>query len=218
MDFNRIAGLLRFFVEPSELSTSQLESISTYIDLLIRWNARINLTAIRDAEEIVTRHFGESFFAARHLFPASDDDQRPIANDHLLDLGSGAGFPGIPTKIWAPAIHVTLVESQQKKATFLREACRSLRLTDIDVISTRAEQLPSATASVVALRAVERFASVLPVAARLITPDGRLALLIGRDQINSAKEYASSIHWEPEIAMPLSKERVLLIGTKKTNE
>src|SRR6266851_4843730 len=68
MDTARIAALLEPFLEPT-LPPSQLDQISTYIDLLLRWNARINLTAIRDPDEIVTRHFGESFFLARHLFP-----------------------------------------------------------------------------------------------------------------------------------------------------
>src|SRR5258708_10681978 len=70
MDTARIAALLQPFVEPS-LPESLLDQISTYIDLLLRWNARINLTAIRHPEEIVTRHFGESFFLARNLFPTS---------------------------------------------------------------------------------------------------------------------------------------------------
>src|SRR5271157_340997 len=68
MDTARIAAFLEPFLELS-LPESQLDQISTYIDLLLRWNARINLTAIRHPEEIVTRHFGESFFLARHLFP-----------------------------------------------------------------------------------------------------------------------------------------------------
>src|SRR5271166_1352435 len=69
MDTARIAALLEPFLE-QPLSPSHLDQVSIYIDLLLRWNARINLTAIRKEEEIVTRHFGESFFLARHLFPA----------------------------------------------------------------------------------------------------------------------------------------------------
>src|ERR1700722_16048558 len=92
--------------EPAVLSPAQLHHISTYINILLRWNARINLTAIRDSEEIVTRHFGESLFAARHLFPAhapksSSEKNYPVPSvppvvktfDSVADLGSGAGFP-----------------------------------------------------------------------------------------------------------------------------
>jgi 16S rRNA (guanine527-N7)-methyltransferase len=90
--------------ESAVLSASQLQHISTYIDLLRRWNARINLTAIRDEEEIVIRHFGESLFAARCLFPREGASAPAIA-----DLGSGAGFPGVPIKLWAPEISLTLI-------------------------------------------------------------------------------------------------------------
>ena len=79
MDTARIAALLEPFVEADELNETQLNQISIYIDLLQRWNARINLTAIRNEEEIVTRHFGESFFLARHLFPGGAEKGGPEA-------------------------------------------------------------------------------------------------------------------------------------------
>ena len=87
----------------------------------------------------------------------------------LIDLGSGAGFPGLPIKLWAPDLRITLIESNQKKSTFLREAdLRALTLMNVDVFSARAEDFP-AQASVVTLRAVERFEDVLPTATRLVT-------------------------------------------------
>src|SRR5271170_6559405 len=140
MDAARIAALLEPFVETA-LADSQLEQISTYIDLLIRWNTRINLTAIRNQEEILTRHFGESLFTARHLFPARTTWGQPPepalsevegavpaepSSTRLIEVGSGAGFPGLPIKIWAPEINLTLIEANQKKATFLREVARVL--------------------------------------------------------------------------------------------
>src|SRR5580704_11393538 len=101
--------------EPAVPSLAQLQCISTYIDILLRWNARINLTSIRDPEEIVTRHFGESLFAACHLFPtaspvpALSEASVPavvgdFARPRVADLGSGAGLPGLPIKLWAPHI------------------------------------------------------------------------------------------------------------------
>jgi 16S rRNA (guanine527-N7)-methyltransferase len=193
------------------LSPTQLQSISTYIDLLLRWNARINLTAIRDPEEIVTRHFGESLFAARHLFPDGlANHQQPTAND-VIDVGSGPGFPGIPIKIWAPQIRLTLIESNQKKATFLRELVRTLTLTDVDIFAGRAEDFPT-PAGVVTLRAVERFDQILPIATRLVAPNGRLALLIGNPQVNPVRDQASNFRWRDPTPIPLASTTMLLIG------
>src|ERR1700733_10166220 len=93
-----------------------LSKLSLYLDLLLKWNARTNLTAVRDPEEIVTRHFGASLFAARVLSP------HLLIGSTLLDFGSGAGFPGLPIQLFRPDFHVTLAESQNKKASFLREA------------------------------------------------------------------------------------------------
>jgi 16S rRNA (guanine527-N7)-methyltransferase len=200
-----------------------------YIDILQRWNARINLTAIRGEEEIVTRHFGESLFAARYLFPKENDreghdfsraDNAPKRKEALAprvaDLGSGAGFPGLPIKLWAPEISLTLIESNQKKAAFLREVVRALTLTDVNIQNVRAEDLNSnQTFDLVTLRAVERFAAILPTAARLVARGGRLALLIGSSQVKEAQTILPELSWQPEIPIPGSKARTLLVGTKE---
>ena len=201
--------------EPALLSPLQLHNISTYIDILIRWNARINLTAIRNEDEIVTRHFGESFFAARHLFPSrsAPSASSALKDVDVADLGSGAGFPGIPIKLWAPHISLTLIESNHKKATFLREVARALTLTDINIQNARAEILPPAQFDVVTLRAVEHFADALPVAARLLTPGGRLALLISSFQLELARAAIPGFTWSKPVLIPASATRVLLVGT-----
>ena len=252
--------------EPAVLSATQLHHISTYIDILLRWNARINLTAIRNEEEIVTRHIGESLFAARHLFPitarvetgtarvetgdspvlAGSNSKDRVGHDfgpepalskrsapkgaedaaeknrarapeglaeaRVADLGSGAGFPGIPIKLWAPNIALTLIESNQKKATFLREVARSLTFTDINIQNARAETLPPATFDVVTLRAVERFADALPIAVSLLAPSGRLALLISSPQQAAARSTFHHLSWETPIPIPHSQSRLLLLG------
>jgi 16S rRNA (guanine527-N7)-methyltransferase len=272
----RIAELLEPFLSPASnlchseersdeesavLSPTQLQHISMYIDILLRWNVRINLTAIRDPEEIVTRHFGESLFAARHLFSeqarfgdrGSGDRERPalqgparhteetgaLAPEVITaaDLGSGAGFPGLPIKLWAPHLALTLIESNQKKTAFLREVVRALTLTNVNVFPGRAEQLlqqhavsdpagnaPSgrtglnqesldrAAFDLVTVRAVERFASILPVAAGLVSPGGRLALLIGTSQLDQAQVTLSTLAWDPPLPIPQSQSRTLLIA------
>lgn len=231
MDIARIAELLQPFLSPigddshserseesAVLSSTQLTSISIYIDILLRWNASMNLTSVRQSEEIVTRHFGESIFAARHLFlnvhvaETSAKAERESAV-HVIDLGSGAGFPGLPIKIWAPHLRLTLIESNQRKAVFLREVSRALTLTDVNVFAGRAEDFPDAQADVVTLRAVERFDAVLPLAVRLAKNQGRLALLIGQAQLDLVRALAPKAQWFPPIQLPFSLNRMLLLGT-----
>jgi 16S rRNA (guanine527-N7)-methyltransferase len=233
----RIAELLHpFFPEANHqrptTSNDLYQGISTYIDILVRWNARINLTAIRNPEEIVTRHFGESLFAASHLFPhvhalpaASprvDFDFDPVndprrttddrAAERIADVGAGAGFPGLPMKLWAPNIALTLIESNHKKATFLREVARALTLTDINIQNIRAEALPPVTFDVVTLRAVERLTDVLPTAAKLLAPSGRLVLLIASAQLEAIRSTLPFVTWDPPLPIPQSKSRLILVG------
>ena len=185
------------------LSRAQAGQVQTYLDLLLKWNAKINLTAIRDPNEIVQRHFGESFFAAEHAGVASAFN--------LIDVGSGAGFPGLPAAILAPGSQVTLIESQQKKVAFLREVVRTLELKNVNVHLGRAEE-SSLKAEIVTLRAVERFGAVLPAAASLVKLHGKLALLAGNSQTKTAYEALPQFAWFDPICVPLSRERVLLIA------
>lgn len=205
MEKEQIRALLVPFLGGEPISDDKLALLSGHFDLLLKWNARVNLTAIREPEQILIRHFGESLFAARRL------SQTPSLSGSLIDVGSGAGFPGVPIKVWAPKILVTLVESQQKKATFLREVARVLALPDLEVANQRAEQL-GRQADVVTLRAVEKFHDALLVAASLVKPAGRLALLIGRPQVSTASSLLPGFVWDEPVPIPLSLARVLLIG------
>ena len=216
MEPSQIAELLRPFLEANPLPPVSLNQISMYIDLLLRWNARVNLTAVRTPEEIVTRHFGESLFAARQLLPgpAPSNETLPSSPASLaVDIGSGAGFPGLPLKIWSPKTQVTLIESNHKKVAFLREAIRALTLTNIDVFPGRAEDFPPASATLVTLRAVERFDQIVLTAATLVAPQGRLALLIGQSQLPRAHQLLPALHWKKPIPIPHSESRVLLTCT-----
>ena len=200
MEPERIAQLLHPYLEGELLTPDQLDSISSYIDLLLTWNRRVNLTAVRDPEEMVRRHFGESIFAARKLVEAGSALS-------AADVGSGAGFPGIPLKIYAPQLQLTLIESHGKKATFLREVIRHLRLTNVNVFQDRADRWTK-TADLITLRAVEKFETVLPSAAALVSPGGRLALLIGEDQVEAAQKLVPGT-WLESRRIPESNKRVL---------
>lgn len=245
MDPARIAELLQpFLVSPvsggggGELSETQLHNISMYIDILLRWNARMSLTSVGEAESIVTRHFGESLFAARRLSPGNargalpssppasiaparptasrQEDSAPSQSQHLIrliDLGSGAGFPGIPIKLWAPQFHLTLIESNQKKATFLREVIRRLALVQVEVFAGRAQQFGT-QADVVTLRAVDRFEDALSAAARLLPPSGKIVLLIGERQQAIAERSLPGFKWAGAFAVPRSLNRIVLVGEK----
>jgi 16S rRNA (guanine527-N7)-methyltransferase len=217
-DPERMAVLLRPFLTP-RLQPAQLAALGAYLGLLLRWNARLNLTAVREPENIVIRHIGESLFAAAQLL--SRDGQPPT-----IDLGSGAGFPGLPFKIYAPQLRLTLIESRQKKAVFLREVIRALRLTEVEVFAGRAETF-SGRAGLVVLRAVERFEQALPVAAALLDTatnarssaepapapmPGRLGLLIGAAQSKQAQSLLPHFQWAEPISIPCSTSRILLVG------
>ena len=204
MDIATIARLLRPY---ANLDEQRLRLISIYIDILLKWNARINLTAVRDPEQIVTRHFGESFFAAEVL-------RRDPLPESTIDFGSGAGFPGIPLAIHMPETKVTLIESNHKKSTFLREAIAALGLKNLAVYTGRGEDY-SSKASLVTMRAVERFHKALPIAVRLAKPGGRVGLMIGSAQIDEAKTIAPEMEWKDPEKVPGGQSRTLLVGVKR---
>jgi 16S rRNA (guanine527-N7)-methyltransferase len=188
-----IADLLGPYLDRG--SPSLYSQLSAYLDLLVKWNARTNLTAIRDPEEIVRRHFGESLFAAQHI---------GLPNT-LLDFGSGAGFPGLPIALLRPETHVTLAESQNKKATFLREAVRTLGLPNVDVWAARVETMPAGRQfHTVTLRAVDDMEAALPAARARIATGGQLAILTTLPQISPAGR---------TIALPNSRAGVLYLET-----
>ena len=174
------------------------ERLLTFLELLLRWNARTNLTAIREPEEIVRRHFGESLFLATSLRELLQP------GTSVLDFGSGAGFPGIPLQIFAPALHVTLAESQGKKAAFLREAARTLNLS-AEVWADRVEKLPADRVfDLVTMRAVDRWPEALCEAEKRVAEGGTLALLTGEELPTLSSEFECS-----SIPLPDSHRRYL---------
>src|SRR5664279_742924 len=191
MDAARIAELLEPFLGGEPVSPDLAAQLQAYLELLLRWNAHINLTAVRDPEQIVTRHFGESLFIARLLRDAGAFASLAGVAPTLADVGSGAGFPGIPIKLFAPELQLTLIESHNKKATFLREVIRTLGIQDAEVYCGRAETW-NHKAEIVTMRAVEKFEDILPVAASLVGEAGTLCLLIGTSQTQSAQAVLGS--------------------------
>ena len=195
---SQIAILLTPYLAPVPPPKNLMPRLSTYLDLLLKWNARTNLTAIRDPEEIVRRHFGESLFAGQHL-------EDP---DTLLDPGSGAGFPGLPIALLRRRTHVTLAESQNKKATFLREVIRTLNLPNVEVWAARAESLPpSRQFHTVTLRAVDNMAAAIAAA----TPRATHQLLL---LTSTPPPLPPNVTPAPPIPIPNSQSTILLRATR----
>jgi 16S rRNA (guanine527-N7)-methyltransferase len=195
-----------------EAGLVQLDSVLTgrfeaYLSLIIRWNTRVNLTAIRDEEGILRRHFVESIACAQAL---------PAGIGTLLDFGSGAGLPGIPVALCRPEIAVTLAESQGKKAAFLQEAVRVLEIEAV-VHSGRAESL-STKFDCVALRAVDKMELAVRAAGGLLRPGGLMALMTTRSEMEKLKGAAGAeFCWQEPVQLPGSKERELALGVKAIN-
>lgn len=189
------------------VNDKQVLSIQKYMKVLQHWNEKLNLTAIRDSLEILHRHFCESMYGAVAV---------EINSGRLADIGSGAGFPGIPIKILRPDLELFLVESNIKKGTFLAEIIRELELTNARVLINRYEELSEDLAPLdfVCSRAVGEFRPFLEWAASEGLSASRAVLWIGGRDLEEARK---SPHWEWQepIAVPQSLRRYLLVGTKK---
>ncbi|WHZ19370.1 MAG: 16S rRNA (guanine(527)-N(7))-methyltransferase [Rhodanobacteraceae bacterium] len=150
-----------------ELPSDALAKLLAYLDLLAKWNRTYNLTAVRDPEEMVPRHLLDSLAVLPFVHGTT-----------LADLGSGAGLPGIPLAIARPDIHVTLVESNGKKARFLREAARSLPLANVTVEQSRVQDATGRFDTVTA-RAFASIKDMLAWGSHLLAEDGRWLALKG---------------------------------------
>lgn len=166
------------------VNDGQCEALERHFEILVRWNRRLNLTSIRQPEEMVVRHYCESVFLAQHL---------PEGEIRVADVGSGAGFPGVGVAVMRPQARVWLIEGNQKKVTFLKEATRELQ--GVEVLGCRAEVLTEGFDWQVC-RGVAW--EELPLVA------DRLALL--------GSEPAPAFKWRSEIRLPWGDRRVLLIG------
>ncbi len=183
---------------------SLVEHIRAYIPLLLEWNEKISLTKITDPVEIVRFHFGESLFAASEL---------KIRNGRLADVGSGAGFPGLPMAMALPDLHATLIEANAKKAAFLSEVIRRLYLSNVDVLRSRMENMRDIEPfDFICARAIGRHANLIRWSREKLTPKGRLVLFLGEEDVQKVREM-SQWNWESPIRIPDSSRRFVLSGT-----
>ena len=179
------------------LSEDQIRRLWEHYEILLRWNERMNLTSIPAGEEMVIRHYCESLFFGAHLSVR----QEAIS---IVDLGSGAGFPGVPLAILQPAWHVTLLESNQRKAVFLRESTRGSRNTS--VLARRAESVSEKFDWVVA-RGVDP-KDVVQNIPRLAP---RVGLMLGEDDF-SVIQGLPDIAWLEPVRLPWGDRRLCVFG------
>ena len=185
----------------------QLLQIQQYIKILLAWNDKVNLTAIRDPLEILYRHVCECMFAGVSV---------PLEKGRLADAGTGAGFPGLPLKILRPGLQVFLIESNLKKATFLLEVIRELGLREAQVLVRRYEELGEEMAPLdyVCSRALGEYGKFLDWAHSDAVAAKHVVLWIGA---NDLPEIRKNLDWEwrEPIPIPNSLRRVILVGSKK---
>jgi 16S rRNA (guanine527-N7)-methyltransferase len=197
-----IAGLQALQLDPA-----LADPLARYLALMLRWNAAYNLTAIRDPREMVTKHLLDSLAMAPFVGTA-------VGVPNLADLGTGAGLPGIPLAIAHPDLRVTLVESNGKKARFMREALRTLRLSNAEVAESRIEALdrPGEFAAITA-RALATLPLILQLGGHLIAPGGVLLAMKGArpDDEIAALPSDWAVRWMQTLPVPgLDAERHLV--------
>ena len=191
------------------LSSSQVAQIETYLELLMRWNKKINLTAIRSPEECVTRHFGESLSLARWV----------ELKGELLDIGSGAGFPGLALKIASPDLSVSLLEPVAKKRAFLKEVSRVTRMENVEVRRERIEDYIGGGGvrefDLATCRAVSGPGTLVQHATNCLKEGGHLCIWITRQQAAGIGKADPRLEWKPPIALPFSAMREIWIGRNR---
>jgi 16S rRNA (guanine527-N7)-methyltransferase len=178
------------------------DQLAAYLALLLKWNSKLNLTAIREPAEIVRRHLVECIQCAQALPEVWT----------LLDFGSGAGLPGVPIAIVRPEIRVTLGESQGKKSAFLREVVRTLGL-NAEVLDQRVEMMPAERVfDAVTLRAVDKMAQATQEAVQRVRAGGCFVVFATAGTEDRVK--SPLFGWEGRIAITGLSEGVLLLGRK----
>ncbi|QMU56115.1 MAG: 16S rRNA (guanine(527)-N(7))-methyltransferase RsmG [Candidatus Mycalebacterium zealandia] len=200
-----------------EIEPEMVEKFETYSDLLIKWASKINLTSITDPETIAVSHFIDSLTVLRHIEPGAS----------VLDIGAGAGFPGIPVKICRPSINLVLADSREKRVFFMREIIRELELENTRAVKARAGKENGKIGGgfdVAVARAVAKSPEVARAALPLVKEGGIVLIMKGK---NGAREWeeeerlipqGSVFHTSEELTLPTSGEIRFVVALKKRKE
>ena len=186
------------------LSEAQLDQSIKHYSMLVHWNRRINLTRIIEPDEAARLHYAESLFGARFIGEAKS----------LLDIGSGAGFPGVPLAILRPDIRVTALEANQKKSLFLREVKGELRLNNFEVVTSRLEAFDWSSYDLLMSRALDRAERMLPAVVEQMTATQRLMIYCGRDLVKAIEKSLKLPLSIETHAIPQSESRLIAIFSR----
>jgi 16S rRNA (guanine527-N7)-methyltransferase len=189
-----------------------IEGIQAYAALLLHWNRSISLTTVTEPEDIVRFHFGESLFAASCV---------PITGGRLADVGTGAGFPGVPLKMLISSLDLTLIESNAKKAAFLAEVVRRLGVDNVRIFRGRMEEfrgepdlMSRAPFDVITARAFGQFDSLLVWAKTHLMRSGRVVLWLGQEDAASISQTAGW-SWDAPKQIPGSERRFIISASPR---
>lgn len=184
-----------------------LRQIRTYTETLLGWNEKISLTAVTDPREIVRIHFGESFFAA---------SAAGIIDGRLADIGTGAGFPGLPIRMVRTGIRLTLIEPIAKKTAFLGEILRNLAIADATIVRCRMEEIPreDGVFDWITARALGKYQALLGWSQLRVSQNGSIVLLLGESDAEKIVRDPSWA-WREPVRVPGSKGRLVLRGSRR---
>jgi len=189
-------------------SLRQSEQIRVYSELLLNWNKKLSLTAITVPTEILRIHFGESIFAATVGI---------VGTGRLADVGTGAGFPGIPLAIAISEMKVTLIEPNLKKTVFLSEVKRELQLDNVQISRAAMADFCASGFDYITARALGRFEELLDFASKHTREAGRVVLWLGDEDAKELPRTSVTWRWREPHAIPLSDRRRILVGENHTS-
>jgi 16S rRNA (guanine527-N7)-methyltransferase len=196
-----------------DASPRLVENIAQYLSILQKWNSRFNLTGLTNTSEVVRTHFAESFLAARYI----DEQDSPV-----LDIGSGAGFPGLAMKLYYPETTFYLLEARKKRAAFLSTVRRELGLSQLTILNKTLEECQESDfhprpPGLLTLRALGKVKALIQLGLTLAQPQARVLLFRTRRSLNEIQLQLPCIRWSPPVAIPWSRERVIVLGYRVTS-
>ena len=189
-------------------SEAVCEQFTVYLKLLLRWNQRISLTSIDSPNEIVRTHFAESLLVTKAGIEICG---------RLADVGTGAGFPGFPLKIYVPELDLTLIEPNAKKCAFLAEVSRTLGLTGVNIVQKHYEDVrrPEPPFDFVTARALGQFSEFVEWADTVLGTGGHVMVWTGPDG-RVELERKRRWKWLDSYVIPQSKHRLIVVGSRQS--